>query len=117
MTTEKTIQKARDVKSMHIKQVVDDPEWQVVRKSLIGNWVNNHKENVKALRAYWNKDKENPLVVRRILNVLVGSVHRTHKTKNQPETDALRKDIRIAWRNMLDEEFDKNDPRYKTGAL
>jgi len=37
MTTEKTIQKARDVKSMHIKQVVDDPEWQVVRKSLIVN--------------------------------------------------------------------------------
>jgi hypothetical protein len=117
MTTQKTIQKARDVKSMDIRKVVDDPEWQTVRKSLIGNWVNNHKQNIQTLRAYWNKDKENPLYVRRILNVLVGSVHRTLKTKNQTETDALRKDIRIAWRNMLDEEFDKNDPRYKTGTL
>lgn len=117
MISEKTIKRAKEVKSMDIRKVVDDPEWQTVRKSLIGNWVNNHKQNIKTLRAYWNKDKENPLVVRRILNVLVGSVHRTLKTKNQPETDALRKDIRIAWRNMLGEDYDKNDPRYKTGTL
>jgi len=117
MITEESIKKAKATKSMDIKKVVDDPEWQVVRKSLIGNWVNNHKHNIKSLRTYWNKDKNNPLVVRRILNVLVGSVHRTLKTKNQPETDELRKDIRVAWRNMLAEDFDKNDPRYKTGAL
>jgi len=112
-----SVEKAKEVKAMDIRDVVDNPEWQRIRKSLIGNWVDNYKENVRTLRAYYSKDKNNPLVVRRILNVLVGSVHRTGHTKNQPETDALRKDIRIAWRNMLGEDYDKNDPKYKTGKL
>ena len=34
-----------EVKKADIKWVVDDPEWQIVRKSLIGNWVNNYQVN------------------------------------------------------------------------
>jgi hypothetical protein len=109
--------KARAVKGMDIKKVVDDPEWQSIRKSLIGNWINNHKHNVKTLRAYFNKHKDSPLAVRRVLNVLTGSVHRTGKTEGQKETNELRKDVRVHWRNMLGEPYDKDDYRYKTGAI
>jgi hypothetical protein len=116
MLTEAQV-KARAVKGMDIKKVVDDPEWQAVRKSLIGNWINNHKHNVKTLSAYFNKHKDNPLAVRRVVNVLTGSVHRTGKTDGQKETNELRKDVRIHWRNMLGEPYDKDDYRYKTGAI
>jgi len=108
---------SKEVKGMNIKKVVDNPEWQAIRKSLIGNWINNHKENVKTLRTYFEKNKDDPKAVRRVLNVLTASVHRTGKTKNQPETDKLRKDVRIHWRNMLGEPYDKEDPKYKTGVI
>jgi len=48
---------------------------------------------------------------------LTGSVHRVGHTKGQKETDALRRDVRIVWRNMLGEEWDPEDPRYKTGEI
>jgi hypothetical protein len=108
---------AKEVKAMNIKAVVDNPEWQRIRKSLIGNWKNNHQQNVDTLRRYFEKGKNDPLVVRRVLNVLTGSVHRTKKTAGQKETDELRKDVRIQWRKMLDEPFDPEDPKYKTGEI
>lgn len=108
---------AQEVKAMNIKKVVDDAEWQALRKSLIGNWVNNHEENVKNLRAYYDKYPECPLATRRLINVLTGSVHRVGRTKGQDSTDALRRDVRIRWRNMLGESFDPNDYKYRTGAI
>lgn len=111
------IEEAKNVKSMNIKKVVDNDEWQVVRKSLVGNWKTNHKKNVETLRSYYKKHKDSPVAIRRLLNVLTGSVHRVGHTKGQPETDALRKEIRIRWRQMNDEPFDKEDPRYKTGVI
>lgn len=108
---------AKEVKAMCIKKVVDDAEWQCIRKSLIGNWKNNHVANVNTLRDYFNKYPNNPLAIRRLINVLTGSVHRVGHTKGQKETDELRRDVRIAWRNMLGEEIDYNDPRYKTGEI
>jgi len=105
------------VKGMNIKVVVDDPEWQVVRLSLKGNWKNNHIKNVDTLRNYFDKYKDNPLAIRRLVNVLTGSVHRVGHTKGQSETDLLRKDVRIVWRQMLGEEIDYEDPRYKTGEI
>ena len=111
------IEDAKKVKGMDIKKVVDDEERQGIRKSLIGNRVGNHKTNVKTLRHYFEKNKDKPIAVRRVLNVLTGSVHRTGKTKGQKETDELRKDVRIHWRNLLNEPYDKNDPKYKTGEI
>ena len=108
---------ARQVKAMHITDVVADPEWQEVRKSLIGYWTNDYKRNVKILRDYFEKYKDEPIAIRRLVNVLTGSVHRSGKTKNQPETDQLRKEVRITWRTMLGEEIDMNDPCYSKGVI
>lgn len=112
------LNEAQIVKSTNIVKVVNDPEWQIVRKSLIGNWINNYKYNVQILREYLDHNGwQNPWVVRRVLNVLTGSVHRTKKTINQPETDQLRKEVRITWRNLLGESYDPEDPKYKTGEI
>lgn len=108
---------AREVKAMDIKIVVDDPEWQVLRKSLIGNWMQNHRINVDALDKYFQDNMESPLAIRRLVNVLTGSVHRTGKTKNQPETDDLRRRVRIQWKALLGEEYDAADPKYATGVI
>ena len=89
------MEQARNVKGMDIKKVVDDPEWQAIRKSLIGNWIHNHRQNVATLREYFEFNKDNPLAIRRLVNVLTGSVHRTGKTAGQKETDELRRDIRV----------------------
>ena len=74
--TVEEVEAAKKVKATDIKKVVDDPEWQSIRKSLIGNWKNNHKQNVDTLRSYFDKNKKDPLAVRRVINVLTGSVHR-----------------------------------------
>ncbi len=108
---------AQEVKAMNIKKVVDDPEWQALRKSLIGNWKNNHIDNVISLRAYFNKYPDCPLATRRLVNVLTGSVHRVGHTKGQAETDLLRRDVRIRWREMLGESYDPEDYKYVTGAI
>lgn len=115
--TTEDIDAAKAVKGTNIKKVVDDPEWQGIRKSLIGNWKNNHKQNVTTLRSYFEKNKKDPVAVRRVVNVLTGSVHRVGHTKGQKETDELRRDVRIHWRNMLGEPYDANDPKYKTGVI
>lgn len=111
------IEEARIVKGMDIKKVVDDPEWQLVRKSLIGNWKNNYKQNVATLREYFDKYSDSPIAVRRLVNVLTGSVHRVGHTKGQKETDELRRDVRIRWREMLGESIDPTDYRYITGEI
>lgn len=108
---------AVEVRAMNIKIVVDDPEWQVLRKSLIGNWMQNHRINVAALDKYFMDNMENPLAIRRLVNVLTGSVHRTGKTKNQPETDDLRRRVRIQWKVLLGEGYDVTDPKYVTGEI
>lgn len=87
---------------MPIEVVVADDEWQEVRKSLVGHWVRNHNHNIDALRAYLDrKGWDDPLAVRRVLNVMVGSVHRCRHTAGQPETDQLRLEIRTTWHMML----------------
>lgn len=115
--TVEEVEAAKKVKGTDIKKVVDDPEWQGIRKSLIGNWKNNHKQNVATLRAYFEKNKKDPVAVRRVINVLTGSVHRVGHTKGQKETDELRRDVRIHWRKMLGEPFDPKDPKYVTGEI
>lgn len=111
------MEEAKRVKAMHITNVVADDEWQELRLSLRGNWKNNHLRNVAALRAYFDKYPNDPLAVRRLVNVLTGSVHRAGHTAGQKETDQLRKEVRIKWRSMLGEEIDMNDPRYARGIV
>tara|TARA_R110000824_G_scaffold136056_1_gene299577 strand:+ start:1277 stop:1618 length:342 start_codon:yes stop_codon:yes gene_type:complete len=108
---------AKTVKAMNIKKVVDDHEWQILRKKLIGNWKNNHTYNVSLLKKYAKKYWNDPLAIRRVINVLTGSVHRVGWTKGQDETDALRSLIRKHWRDMLEEPYDPEDPKYKKGTI
>lgn len=108
---------AKQVKSMNIKEVVNDAEWQRIRKSLIGHWTKDYLRNVDTLRKYFNENYDDPLAIRRLVNVLTGSVHRTKKTAGQKETDLLRRDVRIRWREMLGEEIDENDYKYITGEI
>lgn len=115
--TDQEVMEARRVRAMDIKKVVDDAEWQVIRKSLIGNWIKNHRTNVETLRTYFENKSRDPLAVRRLLNVLTGSVHRTGKTHGQVETDLLRRDVRIHWKNMLNEEYDTSSEKYITGVI
>tara|TARA_B100000470_G_C19634644_1_gene321441 strand:- start:100 stop:444 length:345 start_codon:yes stop_codon:yes gene_type:complete len=105
MTNEAEVVKvlALAVRAMNIQEVVDDVEWQTLRKRLIGNWIDNHKHNVNILTEYFNKYPNSPLATRRLLNVLTGSVHRVGHTKGQIETDELRKDVRLRWKTMLGE--------------
>lgn len=107
----------QQVAAMPIQKVVDDPEWQVVRKSLIGNWVRNHIANVNRLYAYLDQQQWSPLAVRRVLNVLTGTVHRVGHTAGQTETDRLRAKVRIRWAEMLGRSYDHNDPRYAMGVI
>ncbi len=114
---DKIYNEALQVKSMNIQKVVDDPEWQILRKRLIGHWVHNHTHNVDLLREYFDNNIDSPLAIRRLVNVLTGSVHRVGHTKNQVETDLLRRDVRIRWREMLHEDYDKTDEKYISGII
>lgn len=94
---------ARRCRATPIQEVVDDLEWQIIRKSLIGNWVGNHEANVATLRGYLERHPNDPYAVRRVLNVLTGTVHRAGHTKGQAATDGLRLEVRRAWATMLGE--------------
>lgn len=58
-----------------IKEVVNDPEWQTLRKSFVGTWKTLPKENIARLRLYLGNGSD-PLKVRRIHNYLTGSAFR-----------------------------------------
>lgn len=99
---------AHEIRAMPIQEVVADPEWQIVRKAMIGNWICSHTRNIDTLREYLDRDVsetaqgwDDPASVRRVLNVLVGTVHRVGHTANQPETDQLRLEVRVRWAELL----------------
>lgn len=97
---------AQRVKAMPIQKVVDDHEWQVLRRKLVGHWVRNHQHNVDLLKAYLDKYPMCPSACRRVLNVMTGSVHRAGHTKGQASTDALRLEVRLRWQFMLGVPYD-----------
>lgn len=108
---------ALDIRAMDIRTLVDDPEWQGVRLSLVGNWVRNHEINVLALRAYLARRGWSPAATRRVYNVLTGTVHRVGHTAGQASTDALRKEVRIHWYAQLNQSYDPADPRFALGVI
>lgn len=91
---------ARKVKATNIQEVVDDPEWQKLRVWLKGKWAQHGPECVKRLREYFEKDKNDPWRVRRVLNYVTCSGFRTGAIK-EPSVDSLRDEVRAVWGKLL----------------
>tara|TARA_B110000305_G_C18819027_1_gene350473 strand:+ start:76 stop:459 length:384 start_codon:yes stop_codon:yes gene_type:complete len=109
---------AKEVVALSIQEVVAPADWQVVRKSLRGLWVNDPKINVHALIGYLEINDWNPLSCRQVKNILTGSVFRTHKvTKDDGMCNELRGAVRRAWHEHLNEKYDPFDPRFSEGVL
>ena len=90
------------VKATNIKIVVAEPEWQKVRLGLKGRWNSEGKQCVAELRAYWNKDRNDPWRVRRMLNYVTCSGFRTSAIK-EPSIEKLREEVRAKWYHLLGE--------------
>jgi len=75
-----------------IKEVVNNTEWQILRKSFIGTWMENKEENVHKLIIYLG-DFSDPIKNRRVLNYLTGSAFRIGIIKSELITQ-LVKDIK-----------------------
>jgi hypothetical protein len=58
-----------------IKTVVDNPEWQELRQSMVGTWKTSPAQNVKRLRRYLYNGNRKPDILRhrRVYNYLTGS--------------------------------------------
>jgi len=77
---------------MKIQDVVNDPEWQAIRRSMIGTWKHTPEANCQILRTYL-QDFSDPLRVRRVLNYLTGSAFRFRRIRHL-EIDKLVLEIR-----------------------
>lgn len=66
----------QSVSAIDIRVVVDDPEWQELRKSFLGTWKKTPEANVEALWSYLWKDLGDPLRWRRVHNYVTGSAFR-----------------------------------------
>ncbi len=74
-------------KFLSIQKIVDDPEWQSIRISMLGTWIRKRKENCQRLENYL-EDFSDPLKVRRVHNYLTGSGFRSGKIRGK-EIDNL----------------------------
>ena len=91
---------AQKVKATNIQEVVDDPEWQKLRVWLKGKWAAQGPECVRRLREYFEKDKQDPWRVRRVLNYVTCSGFRTGAIK-ESSVDSLREEVRSVWSKLL----------------
>jgi hypothetical protein len=77
---------------MKIQEIVNDPEWQIIRRSFLGTWKHTPAANCQILRTYL-QDFSDPLRVRRVLNYLTGSAFRFGRIRHL-EIDRLLLEIR-----------------------
>lgn len=77
-----------------IRQVVDDPTWQALRRSLVGTWKDSPVYNVVKLREYLG-DFSDPFKLRRVHNYLTGSAFRIGVISHL-EIDLLLEQVRDA---------------------
>jgi len=83
-------------KHSEIKEIVDNPEWQTLRRSFIGTWKETPQKNILRLRSYlgdkpWTDFKK----LRRVLNYLTGSGFRT-KQISHSTIDGLLGEVKVA---------------------
>lgn len=81
-----------------ITSIVNDPEWQKLRKSLVGTWKINSDENVKKLRNYLG-NMSDPLKVKRVHNYLTGSAFRIGIISSTKITKLLN-EIKGVWKKI-----------------
>jgi hypothetical protein len=81
---------------MTIKQIVNDSEWQTLRKSFLGTWKTSNGENVEALRTYLG-DFSDPLKLRRVHNYLTGSGFRIGIISSFASEELLEEVRRVRW--------------------
>jgi hypothetical protein len=79
----------------HIREIVDDAEWQALRGSLVGRWKGHPDACLAALKKYGG-DLRDPMRVARLLNYLTGSGFRTGKLST-PKTAAYLLKVRAAY--------------------
>lgn len=84
------------LKKMNIKEIVDNPEWQGLRRSFVGTWKITPSDNCRKLRNYLG-DFSDPMKVRRVLNYLTGSAFRIGIIQGE-EINQLLKEVRNAKR-------------------
>ena len=82
--------------SSEIKRIVDNPEWQSIRKSFLGTWKETPAKNISRLRKYlgekpWTSHDK----LRRVVNYLTGSGFRT-KQITHPSIDSLLSEAKSA---------------------
>lgn len=77
---------------MKIQEIVNDSEWQSLRKSMVGTWKKKASKNCIKLRVYLD-DFSDPLKIRRVHNYLTGSGFRLGIIVT-PEIDNLLKELR-----------------------
>ena len=82
---------------MNIKEIVNDQEWQLIRKSFLGTWKRTPAENIIKLRDYLDgADCFNYLLRhRRIHNYLTGSGFRLGVISH-PAIDLFLSELRAA---------------------
>lgn len=83
-----------------IRDIVNDPEWQALRGSLVGTWKNTPAENVARLRAYlYATSPVEYLRFRRVYNYLTGSAFRIGVISH-PDIDILLAEVREMKHNI-----------------
>lgn len=85
-----------EAKSMDIRKVVKDEEWQKIRKSFLGTWMKQPERNVETLRNYLGSF-DDPMKIRRVLNYITGTGFRSGRIKH-PSIDLLHNEILKIWR-------------------
>lgn len=85
---------------MRIQDVVNDHEWQEMRKGFVGTWKKTPERNCDRLRQYLYEVPGDALRHRRILNYLTGSGFRMGVI-NHPAIDSLLMEVRRSWMNLL----------------
>ncbi|MFW6225653.1 MAG: hypothetical protein ACOC3V_01675 [bacterium] len=82
-------------KSVPMKELVKDKEWQKVRKKLLGNWKKQPEWCVNQLENYLGNIKNTPFKkLRIVMNYLTGTAFRMGKISH-PKITTLRKKISV----------------------
>jgi len=98
----------------HLKEIVSDPEWQKLRKSLLGKWRLHAVENLDVLKAYLGDlsavNREDPKFLR-VFNYLTGSGFRIGIISHPAIDEYLTKLRQIRYGAQVQVELDKLEAR------